>query len=216
MNVLVTAGPTREAIDPVRFLSNRSSGKMGYAIARAFRRRGYAVRLVSGPTGLLAPAGVDVIPVVTAAEMAEAVQKNVAWCDVLVMAAAVADWRPARVARRKLKKSAGAPVIRMVPTVDILRSIKSKKRGRFFVGFAAETGAGGLGEARRKLVAKNLDLIVLNDVLQPGAGFEGDTNRVVLLTRDGRPDAWPLLSKDRVAARLVCCVERSISRRRSG
>ncbi len=206
MRILITAGPTREALDPVRFLSNRSSGKMGFALARAAARRGHAVILVSGPVALRTPAGVRRVPVVSADEMLAAVRRRFPRCDALIMAAAVADWRPARAARRKLKKAAGPPVLRLVPTPDILRALAPRKGHRLVVGFAAETGR-LLAEARRKLRAKRLDLVVANDVTRRGAGFDVDTNRVVLVTPDGRAAALPLMSKARVARRIVRWVE---------
>lgn len=209
MKILVTAGPTREAIDPVRFLSNRSSGKMGYAVAGAAVARGHEVVLVSGPVALAAPAGLRVVPVESAAQMLEAVRGNVGWCDVLIMAAAVADWRPRRVSAQKLKKGATAPTLELERTADILESVQGLKGGRFFVGFAAETQQVE-SEARRKLVSKGLDAIVANDVTAPDAGFEVDTNRVILMTAAGAVDAWPLMSKSAVAERLVAWVESQV------
>ena len=206
MKILVTAGPTREPIDAVRFLSNRSSGKMGYAVARAAVRRGHAVRLVSGPVALAPPDGAAVTAVRTAADMLEAVRANLPWCDVLIMAAAVADWRPVRPAAGKLKKRKMAPTLELERTADILDAVRPHKGGRLLVGFAAETDAVER-EARRKLVAKGLDLIVANDVGREDAGFEADTNRVTFLAPDGTSDALPLLGKDEVAERLLDRVE---------
>lgn len=202
MRLLVTAGPTREPIDPVRFLSNRSSGRMGYAIAAAAARRGHAVTLISGPVALPAPDGVRVRGVQTAAEMLAAVRAELGACDALVMAAAVADWRPRQVGVQKLKKQAGAPVLELEPTADILLALRPEKGRRLFVGFAAET-ENLLAEARRKLTAKGLDLIVANDVSQPDAGFEVATNRVTLIPAIGPPDPWPLMPKTEIAERLV-------------
>lgn len=202
MKILVTAGPTREPIDPVRFISNRSSGKMGYAVAGEAARRGYEVRLISGPVAIAAPEGVTVVRVETAAEMLQAVQENLPWCETLVMAAAVADWRPAAAATAKMKKSGAPAALALEPTADILRTIRPLKDGRFFVGFAAETGD-PLPEARRKLAAKGLDMVVANDVTRPGAGFEVDTNEVTLVFADGRELGLANMPKADVAARLL-------------
>ena len=206
MRLLVTAGPTREYMDPVRFISNRSSGKMGYAIAAAARDRGHEVVLVSGPVAIQAPARITVIPVVSAADMFAAVEAQLDSCDALIMAAAVADWRPAEVSGQKVKKLKSGPELRLEPTADILQTIKSRKGGRVFVGFAAETTAVE-AEARRKLGSKGLDMIVANDVSQPDAGFDVDTNRVVLITGEGAPRALPLMTKREVGARIVEWVE---------
>lgn len=206
MRILVTAGPTREPLDPVRFLSNRSSGKMGYAIAAAAAARGHDVVLVSGPVALTPPAGVTLRLVETAADMLQAVEAALASCDVLVMAAAVADWRPRQASPRKLKKGGGPPSLDLEPTADILASIRPRKGPRLFVGFAAETHD-VLREAQRKLAAKGLDLIVANDVSRADAGFEVDTNQVTLIPAGGDADAWPLLSKAEVATRLVTWIE---------
>ena len=208
MNVLVTAGPTREAIDPVRFISNRSSGRMGYAVARAAAGRGHAVMLVSGPVALEAPDGVELTRVESAADMHAAVERHIGWCDVLVMAAAVADWRPRNPAASKLKKASGPQTLELERTTDILSAVSPLKESRLFIGFAAETGD-PLDEARRKRVEKGLDAVVANDVTQPDAGFGVETNRVTLVTAAGE-DAWPLMSKDDVARRLVEWAERAL------
>lgn len=209
MNILVTAGPTREPIDPVRFISNRSSGKMGYALAAAAAKRGHTVVLIAGPVSLQPPANTQVIHVVTAEQMRRAVRRRIRWCDALIMAAAVADWRPAAVAKKKIKKG-NRRVLRLelAPTVDILRDVRPLKGRRLYVGFAAETGAPEK-EAERKLKEKGLDLIVANDVSRRDAGFETETNRVVLLAADGSREAWPLMSKARVGIKLVGWIERS-------
>ena len=217
MKILVTAGPTREFLDPVRFLSNRSSGKMGYAIAEAAALRGHETVLVSGPVALDPPAGVRVRRIVSAQDMLEAVCDELDTAEVLVMAAAVADWRPAEVAGEKLKKHSdgggafqavdGRATLTLVATPDILATIRPRKGSRTFVGFAAETGD-PLAEAGRKLRAKGLDLIVANDVSRPDAGFEVDTNAVVFLAPDTAPEALPLLPKREVARRLVERIER--------
>lgn len=184
MNILVTAGPTREAIDPVRFLSNRSSGRMGYAIAAAAAAAGHEVRLISGPVALDAPAAVDRVDVISAQDMAVAVAAHVPWCDALIMAAAVADWRPAAVSGSKLKKHAGPMMLELERTPDVLESVKSLKGRRTYIGFAAETGD-PTAEATRKVVAKGLDLIVANDVSRPDAGFEVDANAVTFIEANG-------------------------------
>jgi phosphopantothenoylcysteine decarboxylase/phosphopantothenate--cysteine ligase len=201
--VLVTAGPTREAIDPVRFISNRSSGKMGYAVAGAARRRGAAVVLVSGPTALEAPPGVEHVRVTTAAEMRDAVLGREPWASVVVMTAAVADYRAATPARQKIKKSAGVLSLTLEQTNDILSEVGARRRSeRLLVGFAAETEH-GIERARRKLREKHLDLIVLNDVSEADAGFDVDTNRVWLIGAEGEAEGWPLLDKEEVADRLM-------------
>lgn len=206
MKILITAGPTREPIDPVRFISNRSSGKMGFALARAAVARGHAVTLIAGPVSLTPPAGVAYVPVVTAHDMLEAVQTHLPACDALIMAAAVADWRPKQIGLQKMKKSQTAPVLELEPTADILQTIRPRKGGRIFVGFAAETER-VLDEARRKLQFKGLDLIVANDVSRADAGFDVDTNLVTLLAADGTREDLPLLSKDAVATRIIAWVE---------
>jgi phosphopantothenoylcysteine decarboxylase/phosphopantothenate--cysteine ligase len=205
MHVVVTAGPTREAIDPVRFISNRSSGKMGFAIAAALAGRGHRVTLIAGPVGLETPAGVERIDVISAADMARAVQDAFAGCDALIMAAAVADWRPARVSETKLKKQDMAAMIQLERTDDILMLVKPLRQHQVVVGFAAET-ADPRPEARRKLHAKGLDLVVANDLSAPDAGFAVDTNRVVLVSAD-EDERLPLLPKKDVAEILAKRVE---------
>jgi putative hydrolase of HD superfamily len=207
MRVLVTAGPTREFIDPVRFISNRSSGKMGYAVAAAARDRGHEVILISGPVAALRPPhGVRLVPIVTAADMLAAVDSNLDWCDTLIMSAAVADWRPSDPAGRKIKKADPLAELRLEPTADILLTIAPRKGSRTFVGFAAETHD-LLSEARRKLDRKGLDAVMANDVSRSDAGFDVETNQVVLVTKDGLVQEWPLMSKAAVAERLVIWVE---------
>lgn len=203
MKVLVTAGPTREAIDPVRFVSNRSSGKMGYAVAEAARRAGHAVRLISGPVAIEAPAGVQLVRVTTAEEMLAAVGKSLGWCDALVMAAAVADWRPKKAAARKLKKSDGPPRIEWEATPDILKTLASRKTAsQVFCGFAAETDHLAR-EAKRKLRAKNLDAIAANDVSKKGRGFESDRNALTMYLRDGGVRRTGLDTKSACAEQLM-------------
>ena len=200
--VLLTAGPTCEDLDPVRYLTNRSSGKMGYAVAQAAARRGAKVVLVSGPTALEAPTGVRRVDVRTAEQMHEAVTKEFAACSIGIFAAAVADYRPAEKHPEKIKKSDGSVTVHLEPTVDILQEMASAKGDKFIVGFAAET-ADVAQNARKKLAAKNLDLIVANDVTAEGAGFDHDTNVVSLYYRDGRDVALPKMSKAEVAQRVL-------------
>jgi phosphopantothenoylcysteine decarboxylase / phosphopantothenate---cysteine ligase len=200
--VLVTAGPTEEPIDPVRYLSNRSSGKMGYAIAEAARRRGARVILVSGPTHLEAPA-VTVRRVRTAAEMAAAVFDSLAEAGIVIMSAAVADFRPARVEPGKIKRNAGSRTLELEPTDDILAGVSRRRApGQLVVGFAAETDH-LLENARAKVIAKGLDLLVANDVTEEGAGFDVDTNIVTFVFPDGRTVALERMSKLDVAGHLL-------------
>ena len=208
MRILITAGPTREPLDPARFLSNRSSGKMGYALARVAARRGHVVTLISGPVALRPPAKVSFVGVMTADEMLAVVKLHLSNSDALIMAAAVADWRPRRVRAQKIKKTKGPQVLRLEPTPDILKQLRSKKGRRVFIGFAAETER-ILSGARRKLAGKGLDLIVANDVSRPDAGFDVDTNRVMLLAASGRVQALPLMTKMKVAARILDWLEAS-------
>lgn len=212
MKILVTAGPTREPIDPVRFISNRSSGKMGYAVARAAARRGHAVILLSGPVALAPPVGVKLARVVTAREMLAAVRRHVRWCGALVMTAAVSDWRPQVVRRQKLKKSRKPLLLRLAPTTDILLAIRPWKGRRIFVGFAAETRH-LRWEAARKLAAKGLDLIVANDVSRRDAGFESDNNRVTLMAKNGYIRDLPLMPKAKVAERIIRWIETCAARK---
>ncbi|HWU41279.1 MAG TPA: bifunctional phosphopantothenoylcysteine decarboxylase/phosphopantothenate--cysteine ligase CoaBC [Candidatus Acidoferrum sp.] len=200
--ILVTAGPTREPLDPVRYLSNRSSGKMGYAIAEAAAARGAKVILVSGPTALPVPHGVDVIHVETAQQMYDAVLAKFPAVAVVVKAAAVADYRPKLVAGRKIKKDERVPELTLESTPDILAEIGKRKAGQILVGFAAET-EDLVANARKKLGRKNLDLMVANDVGQPGAGFDGDTNIVKILDAQGSVEELPLQAKRSVADRIL-------------
>jgi phosphopantothenoylcysteine decarboxylase / phosphopantothenate---cysteine ligase len=178
--VLITAGPTREPIDPVRYLTNRSSGKMGYALAEAAVRRGAKVILVSGPVALQPPAGVEILKVETAAEMHDAVMSRCGEATVVIKAAAVADYRPKRVAEQKMKRHAEF-ALELVPTADIAAELSDRKEGQLVIGFAAET-ENVLENARQKLLAKGLDAIVANDVSQPGVGFDSDRNAVTIIT----------------------------------
>ncbi len=201
--VLVTAGPTREPIDPVRFLSNRSSGKMGYALAEAARMRGADVTLITGPTALSVPGGMEVVPVETAAQMRDAALAHFEAADMVIAAAAVADYAPAEYNNQKLKKTGAAPGLTLTPTADILAEMGRRKRpGQVLIGFAAET-EDLLAQARAKLAAKNLDWIAANDVTQDGAGFDGDTNILTLLGKEGQEIALPLLSKREAAEQML-------------
>lgn len=195
---VVTAGPTREYLDPVRFLSNPSTGKMGFAVAKAAAEKGYEVVLVAGPVALRTPKGVKRVDVVSARDMLAAVLKSVDPSTVLVSTAAVADWRPAKCAPRKLKKAQMTGVLKLVRNPDILKTVKGCRK----VGFAAETDAVE-SEARRKCRAKNLEFIVANDVTKPGCGFGTDTNRVMFLRKDGTAERLPLMSKLSVARRII-------------
>ncbi len=211
MRILVTAGPTREFMDPVRFISNRSSGKMGYAVAAASVDRGHDVVLISGPVSIPAPAGVKWVSVISAAEMLTAVEDHLEASDALIMAAAVSDWRPAVVCDQKLKKRKAGPELMLEPTADILLTISPKKGDRIIVGFAAET-TDVEAEARRKLESKGLDMIVANDVTQSDAGFDVDTNRVIFITKTSDPMSLPVMSKREVGERIVNWVEMKAGR----
>ena len=211
--LLVAAGPTREPLDPVRFISNRSSGKMGLAVAEAARCRGAHVTLVLGPVALPPPPGVDVVAVVTAEQMRQAVLAHVAAADVVVMAAAVADYRPSEPRPEKIKKAGRARlVVELEPTPDILAELGARRGPQVLVGFAAETGDPAAA-ARRKLTEKRLDLVVANDVTVPGAGFDVDTNQVEMFTADGRRIAVPLAPKSRIAHRILDEVVAALGRR---
>jgi len=202
--VIVTAGPTLEPIDPVRVVTNRSSGKMGYAIAAAAQRAGADVRLITGPTALRAPAGVTTVAIETAQELSDAVLAALPGADAVVMAAAVADYRPAKPADRKLKKreQGDSASVEMTRTADVLQAIVAKRDSRtIVVGFKAETGE-AVAEASRMLRDKKLDLVVANDVTAKGSEFGSDTDQVTFVSADGA-EALPLLSKREVARRLV-------------
>ena len=203
MRVLVTAGPTREFIDPVRFLSNPSTGRMGFEVARAARDAGHEVTLIAGPVSLATPKGVRRIDVVSARDMLAAVGRE--RFDCIVATAAVADWRPARCAAKKLKKREMAGVLRLVRNPDILKTIAGRFRGKrrpLMIGFAAETGE-PVAEAIRKCREKRLDLVVANDVTEKGCGFGTATNRVTFIFPDGRVERLPLLTKVAVARRII-------------
>jgi phosphopantothenoylcysteine decarboxylase / phosphopantothenate---cysteine ligase len=200
--VLVTAGPTHEDFDPVRFLTNRSSGKQGYALARVAWRRGARVTLVSGPSSLPAPYGVELIPVRSARDMLAAVKEHFPAADVLLMAAAVGDYRPTQVEVRKIKRAHEEMSFHLTANPDILKQVAARKHQQVVVGFAAETHDIE-AEARRKMREKHLDLIVANDVNRPDSGFQVDTNEVTLIPRVGEAVPLPLLSKEEVAAKIL-------------
>jgi len=213
--VLITAGPTREAIDPVRFLSNHSSGRMGYALAAEAEARGAQVTLVSGPVALEAPAGVEVVSVASAQQMHDAVQERSGEIDLFIGAAAVADWRPAEVGEQKLKKGDRAEMsIRFVRTPDIIAEVARWEPRPLIVGFAAETEE-TIAHAREKLARKGMDMVVANDVTAPGAGFDVHTNRVTLIDVIGRETDLPLMSKRDVAAAILDRAEELIASRES-
>lgn len=202
--ILVSAGPTQEPIDPVRFISNRSSGKMGYALAEAARARGAQVTLVSGPTALPAPAGVEIVEVKTAEEMTKAMCSRLSWSTVVVMAAAVADYRPVETSVHKLKKQEGRgeQALRLEPTSDILATLAAQRTNQLLIGFAAET-QNLVTHARRKLSAKGLDMIVANDVTREGAGFGSDQNAATVIDRQGRTTEFPLMAKRQLADQIL-------------
>ena len=201
VRVVVTAGPTWEALDPVRHLANRSSGKMGYALARIARRRGAHVTLVSGPTALTALRGVQFVPVVSAREMELAVVRQASSADVVVMAAAVGDFRPTESARHKIKRGRTDLNLHLAPNPDILAKLGALRGPRLLVGFAAET-RDLVANARRKLQAKGVHLMVANDVTAEGAGFDIDTNIVTLIDRSGRVERLEKMSKNAVASAI--------------
>ncbi|HET9707636.1 MAG TPA: bifunctional phosphopantothenoylcysteine decarboxylase/phosphopantothenate--cysteine ligase CoaBC [Gemmatimonadales bacterium] len=207
--VVVSAGPTREHLDPVRVLTNPSSGRMGFALAEAARDRGARVTLVLGPTPLAPPGGVDVVRVETTADMQHALQAALGGADALFMAAAPADYRPAKADDRKRPRAKGRLSLALLPTPDILASLK-RPATCLMVGFALETG-NGLSRAREKLRQKRLDYVVLNDALEPGAGFDVTTNKVTLLSRSGPDVTLPLLDKRDVAQRILDAVEHDLS-----
>ena len=200
--IVITAGPTCEDLDPVRYITNRSSGKMGYAVAEVAARRGAKVVLVSGPVNLETPAGVERIDVRTAKEMYEAVAGRIGEASIAILAATVADYRPVEPRSEKIKKSAAGLTVTLEPTTDILAEVAKSKGPRVVVGFAAETDHVA-ENARKKLNAKNADLIVANDVTAEGAGFDQDTNIVTLFARDGRDLALPKMKKSEVADRIL-------------
>jgi phosphopantothenoylcysteine decarboxylase / phosphopantothenate---cysteine ligase len=205
IKVLITAGPTVEAIDPVRFISNRSSGKMGYAIAQNALNRGADVILVSGPVNIEPPAGVALIPVTTADEMYEAVMSNYKACDVMIMMAAVADYRSETVEANKIKKTSDEMTIRLIKNHDIAAELGKVKGSRILVGACAET-ENLIDNANKKIKSKNFDLIMANDVTQEGAGFGSDTNIVQIVSANGSVYPLPIMSKMEVAEHLLSVV----------
>ena len=200
--IVVTAGPTYEAIDPVRFIGNRSSGKMGYALAKMAVRRGAEVTLISGPSSLLPPRGTRFISVESAEEMRKAVTANLKDATIVIMAAAVADYRPKKATSEKLKKGAASISLDLEKTEDIISEIGRKKGKRLIIGFAAETD-NLWANAKKKLKEKNLDLIIANNVKEPGAGFAVDTNIVTIIDNKGTLEALPKMSKDEVAWKVL-------------
>ena len=212
LNVLVSAGPTREPVDPVRFLGNRSSGKMGFALAEEAARRGADVHLVSGPVALRTPVGVARVDVETALEMREALVERVGEADLVFMAAAVADYRPREAAPEKLKKSVGPPVFELIENPDILVELSAVKGDRLMVGFAAETD-NLLRNAREKMGRKRCDLLVANDVSRSDIGFEVDANEVTVLSREGEDRVLARRPKAELAAALLDIVEEELRSR---
>ncbi len=206
--VLVTAGPTREPMDPVRFFSNHSTGKMGLALARAFKERGAKVSLIAGPTGLPLPTDMDVVEVVTAKEMWNEVAKRFDDTDIVVKAAAVSDYRPRQEETQKMKKKESLTV-EMEQTPDILEYLGANKKNQFLVGFAAET-EDLIENARKKMSRKNLDVIVANDLTEAEAGFAAETNKVVAITRRGANYEIPLMSKEDVSHNLLDIIRETL------
>jgi len=214
MRVLVTAGPTQEDLDPVRFISNRSSGKMGCAIARAAIRHGAEVTFVSGPTNQPVPRGADLKNVKSAEEMMQACDEVFGRADVLIMAAAVADYRPESAKAGKIKRAKGDLDLKLSSCPDILRALSQKRRpGQMLVGFAAETDD-LIENARKKLESKGLDLLVANQVNTPDSGFDHDTNRIQILDSDGGVEAHPLMSKDEAAEQVIRRVVKWVARKK--
>lgn len=214
VNILVTAGPTREPLDPVRFLSNRSSGKMGYALAAAFAHAGHSVLMVSGPTALDVPDHVDFLPVETAAEMYQAVARHLGRMDIAVFAAAVADYTPVTTAPAKIKKAAASITLELIRTPDILGSARGPLGFTgSLVGFAAETETLE-ANARVKLASKGCDLVIANDVSKPGIGFDSDHNEVILVYPN-HSDALPPATKHELARQLVDAILELHSRRKT-
>lgn len=199
----MTAGPCREPIDPVRFISNRSSGKMGYALAEAAVAAQGQVTLISGPTALTPPPGVEFVAVETTNEMFEAVDSRFDRSDILIMAAAPSDFIAVEPAGQKIKKTSNNLTLLLQPAVDILGTVTQRRReDQLIIGFALET-ENGLENARQKLTAKRLDLILLNNATESGAGFDTDTNRVTLISPNREPELWPLLTKSEISRRLL-------------
>lgn len=208
--ILVSAGPTQEPIDPVRYISNRSSGKMGYAIAEAAQARGARVVLVTGPTTIPAPRGVEIVPVETAEEMTKALSARLSWSTVVIMAAAVADFRPKRPASQKLKKQGKIETtLDLERTTDILAALSTQRTTQLLVGFAAETND-LLAHAAEKLKTKGIDLIVANDVTRPGGGFGSEQNAATLIDRRGQVTELPLKPKRELADNILDAARRLV------
>ncbi len=201
-NILITAGPTVEKIDPMRYITNHSSGKMGYAIAEAAARRGANVKLVSGPTHLQSPYKAERINIESALEMYEVVHEHFEWADIIIKAAAVADYRPLKVSEEKMKKSDEDLYLALTRNPDILQSVGNKKGNKILVGFAAETN--NLQQyAKEKIRRKNLDFIVANNINEKGAGFKADTNIAMIIDKDGNQTQYPLMSKVKLAHTIL-------------
>ncbi len=201
--LLISAGPTHEAIDAVRYIGNRSSGKMGYALAEVARDMGAEVTLISGPTALAPLNGIKTVSVVSAQEMYEACNQHYPECDVLIMSAAVADYTPQHVSSEKIKKQEGEFSVQLKRTTDILRELGEKKQDQFMVGFAMETAGNGLDYAKEKLVSKNLDMIVFNSLNEKGAGFQSDSNKVTIIHKDNKLVNFELKPKQEVARDIL-------------
>ena len=211
MRFVVTAGPTREAIDPVRFISNRSSGKMGYAIAEAALAQGNEVTLISGPAAIAPPRGATFVSITTSDELHDAVQRALPECDVLVMCAAVSDYKPAAVSPQKMKKRNAPFALRLIATRDILASLPKENRRFLVVGFAAETHDLKIN-AREKLLRKNCDLMVANDVSGKDSGMESDENEVVILFRNGEMKKISRAPKKNIARDLVKIISKMLEK----
>ena len=209
VSILVTAGPTQEPIDPVRFIANRSSGKMGYAIAKAAAERGAKVILVSGPTSIPVPPNVELVSVQTAAEMIDAVLGRLPEVQVIIGAAAVADYSPKSPSKEKIKKTEAEKSIELVPTKDIMAEVGKRKDKRMLVGFAAET-ANLIENAKAKIESKSLDFIIANDVSKPGVGFGSDDNEVAIITRSGETQELPRLPKQEIARRILDRIKQAL------
>ena len=217
LQVMISAGPTIEPIDPVRYITNRSSGKMGYALARAARQRGATVTLISGPTNLRPPTGVSFNSVKTAEEMRQAIMKYHHACDIIIKAAAVADYKVDQIAREKIKKAGNDLTLKLIKNPDILAQLgaEKKKYKYILVGFAAET-QNLLQNAQNKLIDKNLDIIVANDVSRDDAGFDTDNNKIKMIFKDGREEDSPLIPKDQVANLILDRIKGLLDKRNAG
>lgn len=215
VNILVTAGPTQEPLDPVRYITNHSSGKMGYALALMAKRRGACVTLISGPVSIPVPAGVELVSVITAREMRDAVLSRLEGHQVIIKAAAVSDYRPAGFSQSKIKKGVKALTLELEPNPDIIAEVGRLKGHRILVGFAMETEH-LLENARKKMAEKKMDIIVANDLSEPGAGFRHDTNAVRILDPEGGVESLPLMEKKEVADRILDKVVELLKRRKLG